>query len=128
MKNIKTNFEDFINENKGGYIITGDSDYAKELSSVIDKYRQDFFIKIQDDIQDILGNKITKKLTYKNEIYYEINVKNRKFRGFFYIKFDKSEYGNEYCGIIYFDSGDRDGHEFFKKSSLIKILQDKQVL
>ena len=105
-----------------------DSDYVKELSSVIDKYRQDFFIKIQDDIQDILGNKITKKLTYKNEIYYEINVKNRKFHGFFYIKFDKSEYGNEYCGIIYFDSGDRDGHEFFKKSSLIKILQDKQVL
>jgi len=105
-----------------------DSDYIKDLSSVIDKYRQDFFIKIQDDIQDILGDKITKKLTYKDEIYYEIYVKNRKFHGFFYIKFDKSEYGNEYCGIIYFDSVGHDGYEFFKKSSLINILQSKKLL
>ena len=105
-----------------------DSDYVKDLSTIIDEYRQDFFEKIQDDIQSILGDKITKKLIYSKEIYYEINIKNRKFHGFFSIKFDKSHHGNEYCGIIYFDSGDKDGHEFYKKSSLIKIFQSKKIL
>lgn len=128
MKHLKTQKQ--LNEASENLNISdvSDSDYVKDLSSVIDEYRQDFFKKIQVDIQDILGDKITKKLTYKDEIYYEINVKNRKFHGFFYIKFDKSKYGNEYCGIIYFKNGNLDGHEFFKKSSLIRILQDKKVL
>jgi hypothetical protein len=99
-----------------------DSDYTKDLSSVIDKYRQDFFEKIQVDIETILGDMITKKLTYPEEIYYEIN--NEKIK-FFSIKFDKSEHGNDYCGIIDFD---KDGYEFFKKSSLIKIFQSKKIL
>jgi len=30
MKNIKTKFEDFINESKGGYIITGESGINKD--------------------------------------------------------------------------------------------------
>ena len=31
MKNIKTNFKDFINENKGGYIITGESGMNRDI-------------------------------------------------------------------------------------------------
>lgn len=31
MKNIKTNFEDFVNENKGGYIIAGESGINRDI-------------------------------------------------------------------------------------------------
>lgn len=130
LKHLKRFNESDENSNISNY---SDNDYVKDLSSVIEEYRQEFFNKVQIDIQDVLGDKITKKLIYPDYIYYEINAKNRNFDGFFEIKFDKSEpgrYGDVfeslYCGIIYFDKNDV--YEFFSKSSLIKILQNKQIL
>jgi len=41
MKNIKTNFEDFINENKGGYIITGESGINRDIL---------YFVNDEEDI------------------------------------------------------------------------------
>jgi hypothetical protein len=99
------------------------SDYTKDLSDIIKRHKQDFFNKVQTDLAEILGNSITKKLKYDNELYYEINVGREKY---FTIRFGQSEYDDTYVGVISFS--ETDSHEFEKKSSLVSIFKMKKIL
>jgi hypothetical protein len=99
------------------------SDYTKDLSDIIKSHKQDFFNKVQTDLAEILGNLITKKLKYDNELYYEINVGREKY---FTIRFGQSEYDDTYVGVISFSK--TDSHEFEKKSSLVNIFKMKKIL
>lgn len=100
-----------------------DINYTLDLSNIINKKRQDFFNRIQDNIKNILGDNIEIELRYDDYLYYEVFSGKKKY---FKIHFKKSHWTEEYTPVISF--GDIVSYEFISKSSLIDLLKKKKIL